>query len=204
MERPDFENITSSAEFNSWYWLKEEMVAICKQSGLPAHGRKFDLRDRIMFALDNKGRIKPEVKKKKPTSKFNWAKAELTLDTVITDNVSFGPNFRRFMTGEIGDKFQCHSDFMDWVKSNTGKTLLDAVHQWNALEKRKEDPDFRRKIADNNMYSQYVRDFLDDNPGYTFKDVKKYWLLKRALPTKDGFIRYEKSDLTLAEHNKNF
>ncbi|MEM7109933.1 MAG: DUF6434 domain-containing protein [Bacteroidota bacterium] len=197
MKRPEFENITSGAEFNSWYWLKAEMVDICKQSGLPVHGRKFDLRDRIMFALDNQGQVKLNRKKKKANSKFNWAKAELSLTTVITDNVSFGPNFRRFMTRQIGDKFKCHSDFMDWVKANPGRTLFDAVNQWIELGKRKENPNFKRKIAENNMYSQYIRDFLEDNPGYTFKEVKRYWLKKRALPTKDGFIKYEKADLML-------
>ena len=173
------------------------MVEICKQAGLPTAGRKFDLRDRIMYALDNEGKVKLETQKKKPTSKFNWAKAELDLQTPITDNVSFGPNFRKFMKREIGDSFYCHSDFMAWVKANSGKTLEEAVQKWHALEKRKKDPKFKRKIADNNMFAQYVRDFLGENPGNTIKEVKKFWLLKKRLPTQDGFVRYEKSDLDL-------
>ena len=198
MQRPDFENISSGAEFNQWYWLKAELVEICQQAGLPTTGRKFDLRDRIMYALDNQGKVKSLPKKKRTQSKFNWAKATLSLETVLTDNVSFGPNFRRFMQQQIGAKFSCHSDFMDWVKAHPGKTLGDAVQQWELLEQRKKDPTFRREIAANNMYSQYIRDFLDDNPTFTFKDVKKYWLLKKELPTADGFIRYEKSDLSLS------
>ncbi|MFS4492190.1 DUF6434 domain-containing protein [Maribacter sp. 2308TA10-17] len=199
MQRPKFEHIKSGAEFNRWYWLKEELVEICKRANLPATGRKFDLRDRIMYALDNHGKVKPQPKKKKASSKFNWAKADLQLDTVITDNVSFGPNFRKFMTSEIGPSFSCNSDFMAWVKANTGKTLADAVAQWHTLEKRKENPEFRRDIAANNMYNQYTRDFLDDNPNKTIKDAKSYWLLKKQLPTADGFIRYESSDLKLGK-----
>ncbi len=201
MNRPDFSNIKSGTEFNHWYWLKEEMIEICKQAGLPVTGRKFDLRDRIMFALDNNGKIKPQSKKKKVLSSFNWSKSQLTLETVITDNISFGPNFRRFMAGQIGNKFQCHSDFMDWVKSNEGKTLEDAVLKWLELESRKDDPSFRRGIADNNMYSQYIRDFLDDNPRQNLKNVRKFWLLKKQLPSEDGFIRYEKSDLDLIKNH---
>ncbi|MEM7486927.1 MAG: DUF6434 domain-containing protein [Bacteroidota bacterium] len=197
MKRPDFENIKSGAEFNTWYWLKEELVEICKRAGLPIVGRKFELRDRIMFALDNNGKVKPPPKRKKTTSKFNWAKSKLNLDTVLTDNVSFGPNFRNFMKGQIGAKFQCHSDFMDWVRANGGKTLEDAVNQWMELEKRKDNPNFKRKIADNNMYAQYTRDFLEDNQRKTLKDAKKYWLLKKQLPTEDGFVTYERSDLEL-------
>ena len=198
MNRPNFESIKSGAEFNQWYWLKTEMVDICKKSGLPAHGRKFDLRDRIMHALDHDGQIKPAEKKPDPISKFNWARAELTLETRITDNLSFGPNFRKFMTREIGPKFTCHSDFMDWVRSNVGKTLQEAISAWQQLESRKDNPDFKRNIAENNMYSQYIRDFMEDNPDQTLKEVRKYWLLKRQLPTSTGFIRYEPSDLQLA------
>lgn len=195
--RPKFEEIKTGKEFNQWYWLKEEMVDICKRSGLPSNGRKFVLRDRIMYALDNDGKVKNEPKKTKKVSKFSWSKSELSLTTVITDNVSFGPNFRRFMKGEIGNKFKCHSDFMDWMKVNEGKTLGDAVEKWFELEKRKENPNFKRIIADNNMLAQYTRDFLQDNKSKTLKDAKKYWNLKKQLPTKNGFVRYEKSDLKL-------
>ena len=172
------------------------MVAICKQAGLPAVGRKFELRDRIMFALDNNGQIQPTTKKK-TRSKFNWAKAALNPETIITDNVSFGPNFRRFMKSQVGDQFSCHSDFMDWVKANAGKTLGQAVDVWHELEARKNDPEFRRVIADNNMFNQYTRDFLDDNPGKTIKEARKYWLLKKEQPMQDGFVKYHPADLGL-------
>lgn len=199
MERPTFENIKSGKEFNKWYWLKDEMADICKRSGLPTHGRKFDLRDRIMYALDNHGKVKPEPKKAKSKSKFNWAKSKLTLETKITDNISFGPNFRRFMKGQIGNTFSCNSDFMDWVKSNEGKTLIDAIRKYHQFENRKNDPNFEREIAANNMFNQYTRDFMKDNPEESIKTVRKYWMLKKQLPTKDGFVRYEKSNLELGE-----
>ncbi|WKN43905.1 DUF6434 domain-containing protein [Tunicatimonas pelagia] len=197
MKRPAFEDVKTGEEFNRWYWLKGEMVEICKHSNLPTHGRKFDLRDRIMYALDNNGAVKEEPREKKATSKFNWAKAELTPQTLITDNISFGPNFRKFMKSQIGNKFSCHSDFMDWVKANEGKTLKYAVEKWYVLEARKDDPKFSREIADNNMFNQYTRDFLNDNAGKTLKDAKRYWQLKKQLPTKDGFVRYERTDLAL-------
>ncbi len=196
VQRPTFEEIKSGSEFNRWYWLKEELIDICKQSGLPHSGGKFELRDRISYALDNDGQLLKKQKQTK-TSNFNWAKAILGPETIITDNITFGPNFRNFMKKEIGNRFSCHSDFMDWVKSNTGKTLQDAADQWIVLEKRKQDPDFKREIADHNMYAQYTRDFLEDNPGMTLKDACKYWLLKRQLPTETGFIKYDPRDLNL-------
>lgn len=197
MARPDFSDINSGAAFRQWYWLKEELITICKQVELPYSGGKFELIDRIAYAIDNDGQLLPIPKKVKPSSRFNWAKAALSLETKITDNVSFGPNFRRFMKAQIGNRFSCHSDFMDWVKANPGKTLKDAVEQWEALERRKEDPNFKREIARHNMYCQYIRDFLADNKGKQFSDAKRFWDVKKQLPSKDGLVRYQKNDLNL-------
>ncbi|WP_422860892.1 DUF6434 domain-containing protein [Flagellimonas sp. S174] len=197
-QRPLFEAIKSGTEFKRWYWLKEELVDICRRSNLPCTGGKFELQDRIAYALDNDGKVRKKVSSKKKST-FNWAKGRLTPATVITDSVTFGKNFRGFMKNHIGGKFSCHSDFMNWVRENPGKTLQDAIKQWQLLEDRKKDPDFKRKIADHNMYAQYTRDFLEGNPGKTIKDAKKYWLLKRRLPIETGFVRYEQSDFNLKE-----
>ena len=196
MDKPKLSAIKTSTEFQSWYWLKTELVALCKQLNLSYTGSKFELRDRILYALEHDGAVPASVKRDKPQSSFNWAKAPLDLETVITDNITFGPNFRRFMKLQIGSKFSCHSDFMDWVKANPGKRLSDAVIKWEELENRKKDPTFKRKIAAHNMLAQYVRDFLADNPGSTFKEALQCWKRKKQLPADNGFVQYDKSDLT--------
>lgn len=193
--RPPFSDIASSLEFNRWYWLKSELTEICKTLGIPSTGTKFELRDWIAYALDHQGALQPKATKVKPTSSFNWAKADLSPQTVITANVSFGPNFRRFMRAQLGNQFSCHADFMDWVRSNTGKTLGDAVVAWQQLDKRKKDPGFRRIIRKHNRYNQYIRDFLEDNPGRSLAEARKYWNLKKQLPAENGLVIYEPSDL---------
>jgi Domain of unknown function (DUF6434)/SAP domain-containing new25 len=201
-QRPSFEAIKNGAEFNQWYWLKEEMVGICKAIGLPSIGSKFEIRDRIIFALDNQGMVQKIDTNLKKTSKFNWAKEVLKAETIITDSVSFGPNFRKFMTQEIGNQFVCHSDFMDWVKANIGKTLSDAMQEWFEMEKRKTNLGFKREIREHNMLAQYIRDFTAENANFTVKEIHKIWFKKRRLPMKDGFVKYgfvkyDKSDLNL-------
>ncbi|MEL7120938.1 MAG: DUF6434 domain-containing protein [Bacteroidota bacterium] len=195
--KPDISEIVTAEEFKKWYWLKEELVAYCKLLELPHTGKKFDLRDRIIFALENEGQLLKVSSTTKPKSRFNWAKEKLTLNTVITDNVSFGPNFRNFMKDQIGNRFSCHGDFMAWVKSNTGKTLHDAVDQWIELENRKLDPNFKREIAAYNMMNQYVRDFLADNSEKKFKDALLVWKVKKNLPAENGVVKYDKRDLNL-------
>ena len=194
MERPAIEQIASGKEFNKWYWLKHELVAICKLMNLPIKGNKFELRDRIMNAIDHGEALRPTSPSKK-TSSMNWAKATLSVETRITDTVSFGPNFRRFMKSQIGDKFVCNAEFMAWVKSNVGASLADAIDHWHALEARKENAGFRKEIAPSNMYNQYTRDFIDDNPGTTIKEARACWMVKKERPTDDGVVRYDSSDL---------
>ncbi len=202
MERPDFKDIKTGEAFNRWYWLKKEMIQICKAAQLPTSGSKFELRDRIMYALDHQGKLNPEIRKKRSKSKFDWAKSKLTPDTKITDNITFGQNLRQFMKSQIGDHFSFNTDFMAWAKTNVGKTLADAVVQWTLLEERKQDPHFRTDIAEHNMFNQYLRDFLDDNKGLNFATAKTCWLLKKQMPMKDGFVRYERSDLELIHQSK--
>ena len=187
--RPPFEEIKDGEAFNQWYWLKSELVDICKQAKLPYTGSKFEIRDRIVHFLDTGKTLSP--KKKAKQSNFNWAKATLHEETVITDNVSFGPNFRKFMKTAIGSHFTCTGEFMKWVKENPGKTLKHAIQHWDMLEARKEDPDFRSEIAEHNMYNQYLRDYMDHNPEAKLEEAKRSWQLDRQLPAKGGFVRYD-------------
>ncbi|MEO1652071.1 MAG: DUF6434 domain-containing protein [Bacteroidota bacterium] len=195
--RPFFQEISQVEDFRHWYWKKDELMAICQWLNLPYSGSKLALRERIIYALENGGKLMPPSPTPKAQSRFNWTKANLTLDTLITDNVSFGPNFRNFMKAQIGAQFSCHKDFMDWVKANPGKTLQEAVQKWIAQEKRKEDPHFKRDIAAHNMYNQYIRDFLEAHPDKGLKDAQYYWKLKKQKPAKDGRVFYEAQDLFL-------
>ena len=189
--RPSFEEIKTEKDFIKWYWLKSELVEICVKLGLPKNGSKFQIRDRIAHYLSTGEALTIPIAKKQ--SAFNWAQADLTLDTVITDSVTFGPNFRRFMTQRIGKRFSCTSEFMDWVKCNTGKTLNDAIAYWEYLEKRKKDSFFKREIASHNMYNQYIRDYFYENPESTLKQAQASWMQAKQKSSEDGFIKYVKS-----------
>ena len=164
-KRPEILSVETIDQFQDWYWLKVDLVKFCKANGLSSSGRKLELRERIVCFLN--GEKGCRTKRARPSSTFDWANEKLTLDTPITDSVTFGKNFRGFMQSIIGAKFVCHSDFMDWVKSNTGATLKEAAAAWRLLEQRKSDPTFKRKIAPQNLLNQYMRDFFKDNPSGT-------------------------------------
>jgi len=200
--RPDVNEHLSADEFARWYWPVTHLAEFCDRLKISSSGTKAELRTRIMFVLDHPGAPLPKAHSRRPTDKFPWATAVLTPDTVITHGVSFGPNVRSFFKQEIGKKFVCHSDFMDWVRSNVGSTLGEAVSAWHVLEDRKLDPGFRREIAECNNYLRYLRDIRDQNKDLTLEDAIYCWEQKKIRPANDGFVVYEKADLDFLEQSR--
>ncbi|MEM9669892.1 MAG: DUF6434 domain-containing protein [Pseudomonadota bacterium] len=191
--RPEFDPAMSHEAFERWYWPKAALTQICEQLQLSKAGSKAELRARIALHLEDPDATPPKLPRR-PKDGFNWGKAELTSATVITPSVTFGPNVRGFFKREIGKAFVCHSDFMDWVRSNVGATLSDAIDAWHMLERRKDDPAFRREIAEHNNFLQYLRDFADTLPDHTLDEAKTCWDQKKIRPAHDGKVIFERTD----------
>lgn len=188
--RPGLAEITESAVFLDWYWLKAELVDHCRSVGLSTQGSKAELTARIAHFLatgERRGPKRPE----RPTSSFDWANAEITRDTTITDSYRNGPNVRRFFESQIGPRFSFSIEFMAWMKGNAGRTMADAVEEWLAIEARRQDGE-RAAIPPDNQFNRYVRDFFDANPERSMADARTCWMAKRNRP---GGNRYETADL---------
>jgi len=193
--RPELSTISTGQEFNRWYWSKAQLVEACKDFNLSHAGSRAILRERIHRALDGLPPLTAE--RPSPKSRFAWAREKLSGETLITDNISFGPNVRRWFASRVGTRFICHSDFMDWVRGNVGATLEDAVTAWWVLEDRYDDPEFRREIAAHNTYLRYLRDIRDANPDMSLTQAKSYWHLRKIRPAPGGNIVYREDDLAL-------
>ena len=193
--RPAIETIKTSVELKRWYWMKDELVAHAKVLGVPYSCGKFELLDRIATFLETG--VKPKARRQSAASKFDWHSETLTRDTVITDSYKNSQNVRRFFKAEACEDFKFNIEFMAWMKANVGKTLGDAVDEYQAIRARMANPDFQSKIAAHNQFNQYTRDFLADNPDLGIADVRKFWALKRAMQSSDGRHDYERSDLKL-------
>lgn len=192
--RPRFHVDMSAEEFARWYWPKNDLETICEMLALPKGGNKAALRERIEFRLANPNTPIPKPKPEQKSG-FKWGSADLTRHVIITSSITFGPNVRRFFQREIGSNFVCYSDFMDWVRGNEGATLGDAIDAWWALERRKDDPTFRREIADHNNFLQYLRDFQDAYPERSLHDAKACWDQKKIRPAKEGKVVFERRDV---------
>jgi Domain of unknown function (DUF6434)/SAP domain-containing new25 len=194
--RPPIESVKTGAELKNWYWLKTEAMNQARILGLPVNGAKFDIIDRIADFLDGKFPAKP--RKSGPAFKgpgFDWHGAPLSRATPITPDYRNTQNVRRFFIAEIGRHFSFNIAFMAWMKANAGSTLGDAAEEWkrvHALVKAGQKPE----IPAPNQFNAYARAFLEDNPGRSLDDVRRFWKLKRNLP---GHNRYERSDLSLLD-----
>jgi len=182
MSRPKLNKEISPVDFSDFYWLKEELVAFCKAQGIHSSGGKIEITKRIRLFLET-GEIanNPDCPKAKSMSKFDWNHEILTLETIITDNYKNSENVRKFLSDRIGKHFHFNVAFMKWTRKNCGKTLCEAIAEWNRIYELKKDKNIKTEIGPQFEYNRYVRAFLDDNPNKTVKEAIKCWKLKREI-----------------------
>jgi hypothetical protein len=176
-------------EFLDRYYLKTELVAICKANNLPATGSKENLVQYICDFIENKKiiKIKPEPKKKD-----NHFVPEL--DKIITANYSNDETHRRFFTKEIGAHFKYNVPFINWMNENKGrKTYKEAIEIWHKIVSDKKSGK-KFDIMKSCEYNQYTRDFFEDNPKLSREDCIKCWKYKKS---QTGKHKYEKRDLEI-------
>lgn len=195
--RPKIELITTGEELKKWYWRKDELIAYARSIGVKTTSGKFVILDRIAYFLDTGEANFPNEKTTRSTSKFDWHTETLEKHTLITDSYKNTQNVRRFFKGVLGDKFKFNIAFMEWMRSNIGKTLDDACEAYRADESQKKSRGYRTTIKDHNQFNQYTRDFLDDNPDLGMADVRRVWAEKIRRPSNTGRHVYSPSDLSL-------
>ncbi|MEO1688659.1 MAG: DUF6434 domain-containing protein, partial [Pseudomonadota bacterium] len=194
--RPPVDPAMTPQTFARWYWPVAELRAFCEALGLPSAGRKAELRDRVAFALAHPGQAPPAPpRRRRRSGGVDWKTAALSEATVIDEGVSFGPNLRGWFKARLGPRFSCHGDFMDWMRASPGRTLADAEAAWRMLEARKDDPAFRREIAECNEHLQYLRDLRDANPHLSLDQARTCWTEKARRPAREGKVRYAPEDL---------
>lgn len=185
-ERPELNKNTDSKTFRDYYYLKEELVAFCRENGLPVSGGKIELTDRIAAFLDTGIVVKASAKKQKKSDT-----GTITEDTPIESGFVCSEKHRAFFEEKIGKSFSFNVLFQKWLKANAGKTYADAIRvYYQILEEKKQG---RTEIDRQFEYNTYIRDFFEDNKGKSLDDAVLCWKYKKTLP---GHNRYERSDLT--------
>lgn len=180
--RPNLTKDISIQDFKDYYWLKEELQSFCREHGISASGSKIEITDRIETFLQT-GEIKKALRKPKSKTQ-SQTQANLSLDTVITENHRCSQDVRAFFKTVISPKFHFSTYIQNYIKNNVGKTYRDVVAAWYEEEEHKKDSAYKKEIAPQFEYNQFTRDFFADpnNKGKTRKEAIEAWNNIKKLP----------------------
>ena len=188
--RPNLIKEISIKDFKDYYWLKEELQNFCRGNGISTSGSKLEISERIETFLMT-GEIKKPMRKSR-VIKNEELQSELSLDTVITENHRCSQDVRAFFKSVI-PKFHFSTYIQNYFKNNIGKTYRDVVDAWYEEEERKKDPSYKKNIAPQFEYNQFIRDFFADpkNQGKSRDEAIEAWNKIKKLP---GRNQYESSN----------
>ncbi len=172
--RPNLTKDIRVDSFKDFYWLKEELQSFCRENGISASGSKLEISDRVETFLRT-GEIKEPIRKSKVNSKSE-IQVDLSLDTVISENHRCSQNVRAFFKTVI-PKFHFSTYIQNYFKNNVGKTYRDVLDAWYEEEERKKDPSYKKDIAPQFEYNQFIRDFFADpkNQGKSREEAIENW-----------------------------
>lgn len=174
-----------STTFKQYYYLRKELVAFCRASGLSSCGNKEELTERIWCFLDTGEKLQPVVQ-----HRARHRQREITLESRIEENLVCSERHRHFFRQIVGPSFTFRVAFQKWLKSHAGSTYAEAVNVWFEMCGQQKTAEIDRQFE----YNTYIRDFFLDNPGKSFREAICCWNYKKSLP---GTHRYERSDLSV-------
>lgn len=78
---------------------------------------------------------------------------------------------------------------MLYFKNNVGKTYRDVVHTWYEEEERKKHSSYKKEIAPQFEYNQFIRDFFADpkNKGASREKAIEAWKQIKTLPGRNTY-----------------
>ncbi|QGH33889.1 cytoplasmic protein [Gracilibacillus salitolerans] len=190
--RPNLSKDISIQSFKDFYWLKVELQTFCRENGISTSGSKVEISDRVESFLRT-GEIKKPIKTSKLSRQIETP-IDLSLDTVITENHRCSQDVRAFFKTLI-PKFHFSTYIQNYFKNNVGKSYRDVVDAWYEEEERKKDPTYKKKIAPQFEYNQFIRDFFADpnNQGKSRKEAIEAWSKIKKIP---GSNKYEPTNFT--------
>ncbi|PKG22854.1 cytoplasmic protein [Niallia nealsonii] len=172
--------------FQHYYWLKEDLQTFCHANGISASGSKIEISKRISIFLET-GVIQKPIRT--TTSKSKIIAADLTLDTVITQHHRCSQTVRAFLKLIIPN-FHFSTYIQNYFKDNVGKTYRDVANAWHKEEQRKKDPSYKKDIAPQFEYNQFIRDYFADpkNCEKSREDAIKTWNKIKILPSSNKYL----------------
>ena len=175
MSRPPLTKQTNPADFLSFYWLKEELVAFLREHQLPTTGSKQELTSRISQFLTT-GSVLATAKPSPKSAKVEMPPT-FTRQSIIGTGWRCSQELRAFFEQEIGKHFHFDGIMRDLIHNGSGKTLEEAIEIWQeeSRKPRKEKP-----IAAQFEYNRHMREYFKTHPQATLQEAIQDWETKKA------------------------
>lgn len=194
MEKPELSKFMNAETFSSYYYLKEELVAFCKELGLPTSGNKQELTKRIAYFLETGCCLQPSKRVIKKA-----IHEDLYLTTLIEPNIICSEKHRTFFKQHIGSSFTFCVTFQKWLKHHAGKTYADVIAAYHQLLQDKSTQD--SKIGEQFAYNAYIRAYFADHKNGRLQDAIACWNYKKQLKGKPVYERED--EIAVGIHNSH-
>jgi hypothetical protein len=182
----------SKKELYDTYFLKKDLIKLCKEYNLPTNGAKETLLEYIGDFIENK-----PIEKIKEKTRIRNNGFEPSPEKTIDENYLNNETHRAFFLKTVGEHFKFNVTFMNWMEKNKGKkTYKDAMEIYNKILLDKKQGK-KTEIGKQFEYNQYTRDFFEDNPKLSRGDCIKCWNYKKK---QNGKHKYEKEDLKILKN----
>jgi SAP domain-containing new25/Domain of unknown function (DUF6434) len=169
--RPSLDRRLSAESFAQWYWLKEELVVFCRDSGITTSGSKPELTQRVIAFL-NGASLPPSIKIRR---RGNMPDV-FSLSTVIGKGWRCNPALGQFFRSHCGNGFRFNAAMRNFIHSEVGRTLEEAMHCYRASVSPSA---LKQEIIAQNEYNRHTREFFRQNPGASREEVLAAWWEKR-------------------------
>ena len=173
MNRPCLSKNLSELEFRRWYWLKSELIAFCRENGVPSAGAKEQIAAKVAAHLSDRA-LPQSVTVRRKSGKMP---SEFSLDTLIGEGWRFTYKLRDFFVMHCGPDFRVNEALREWMVSGQGRPLADAIALYHSSAMAP-----KRPIAKQFEYNRHIQVFKANHPGATHEEAVAAWWIKRRKP----------------------
>ena len=171
--RPPLSPSIDPAIFLEHYWLKDELIAFCREQGLRSDGPKRLLSLRVAAFLDGSS-PPPET----PRRKTQFMPQNFSHDTVIGDGWRCSQKLRAFFQSELGAGFRFDRFMRDRIHNGSGQTLGQVMMEWRANIRNSVPSEIEPQFE----FNRFVREYRSRAKGATHRDVVAAWRSYRDTP----------------------
>lgn len=179
-DRPPLEPGMAPQALDMYYWYMQELVAYCRERGLPTQGHKHEVIERVRQHLRGGPVAAPREPARAKAARAPAGARTITLETPIGPDYKCDADTRAFFEAVIGPHFHFTAHLQRWRRANTQRQLTygDLAAEWIAEHERRKDKNYKSTLMHTWEYNRFVRDYMRDkerNHGKTLKDAAAAW-----------------------------